>query len=169
MRLHFRLGSKCRSNPQDTVFRLIFEISTPKERFLAKNTPECPKTPQIGSPRNSPKSPEIPRNSPKFPEIPRNPPKFPDFRMVCAPHRNYEYWVKTLNPRKTAKSWRHEIPRGSPKFGGIFKNVTNPPRLERKSRKWTFGHNFYQFLHKLPVLDTQIPNSLGLIDFLPNL
>ena len=91
VRPHLRLGFKCRSNPQDTVFRLFFEISTPNERFLAKISPKCPKTPKIGSPRNSPKSPEIPRNSPKFPEIPRNPPKFLDFRMVCAPHRNYEY------------------------------------------------------------------------------
>ena len=71
MRLHLRQGFKRRSNPQDTVFRLIFEISTPKERFLADISPKCPKPPKIGSPRNSPKSPEIPRNSPKFPDFPR--------------------------------------------------------------------------------------------------
>ena len=49
--------------------------------------------------------PKNPQNwlSPKFPEFPRNSPKFPDFRTVCAPHRNYEYWVMTLDPRKQQK------------------------------------------------------------------
>ena len=145
MHLHLRLGCKRRSNPQDTVFRLIFEISMPKERFLAKISRILTKMPQKTQNWLSPKFPEIPRNSPKFPEIPRNPPKFPDFRMVCAPHRNYEFWVMTLDPRKQQKVGATKFLEVPQKSVASSKNVTNPPRLERKSRKWTFGHNFTNF------------------------
>ena len=145
---------------------VIFEISTPKERFLTKISPKCQ------NPQNwlSPKFPEVPRSPPKFPEIPRNSPKSPDFRMVCAPHRNYEYWVMTLDPRKQQKVGATkflEVPQNSVASSRMWPTHRDL-RLERKSWKWTFGHNFYQFLRKLPVLDMHIPNPLGLIEILPN-
>ena len=155
-----QLGFKCRSKFTGDCMSAHFEIFTPKENFWLKS-PNAQNPPKLALP-------EIPRNPPKFPRnspgIPRNSPKSSEILRFAND--------MCTSPQLRVLGEDPEPPKqqqvGARNFFKVPK-IRWPPRPGRKFRKWTLGRHVCQILQKPPVLDTRVPNSMGLIDFLPNL